>query len=124
MIVNPRIIRILRWTARIWSGLLAVLVVMISVTPDPNAVKPIPLGEMVELGFYGLALLGLILAWRWEILGGVIVLIGVLGNNIAFGFFRGYWFHGLSIPSLLFGLPAILFLLCWASARQKRSTNG
>ncbi|MBE3038651.1 MAG: hypothetical protein IMZ62_07555 [Chloroflexi bacterium] len=80
------------------------LVVMVTITPDPYAVKPIPLGDMVELGFYGLALLGLILAWRWEILGGVIVLIGVLGNNNAFGFFRGYWFHSLSIPSLLFGL--------------------
>lgn len=121
---NPRIVTIIRWIARIWSILLFVLALLIIVAPDPNVVKPVPLTDWIELGFYGVAILGLLIAWRWEGLGGAIAIAGVVGNNVAFGIIRGYWFPGLAIPAFLFVVPGTLFLACWALSRGKREVTG
>ena len=62
--LNPRILTIFRWTARIWSSLIFAIVLLVIIVPYPNVVKPVPLTDWIELGFYGLATLGLLLAWR------------------------------------------------------------
>jgi hypothetical protein len=70
--VSLRIVAFIRWIARIWSILIFVIALMIIVVPDPNVVEPVPLTDWIELGFYGVAILGLLVAWRWEGLGGAI----------------------------------------------------
>lgn len=121
---NNRVETIIRWVARIWSILIFVFVLLIVVTPDPYLVKPIPLTDWIELGFYGVTTLGLLLAWRWEVIGGAITIAGVLGHEVVFRIIRGYWFPGLVTPTLLFMLPGILFLMCWALLRGKLKSAG
>jgi hypothetical protein len=120
---NLRIMTIIRWIARIWSILIFARAVVIVVVPDPYLVKPVPLTDWIELGFYGVAILGLLLAWRWEGLGGTIAIVGVVGHAIAFCIFRGVWFVQ-AIPVLLYGLPGIFFLVNWAMSRDKRELAG
>lgn len=118
--VNSRMVTILRWFARIWSGLVFVVALLIMVAPDPYVVEPVPLGDRIQLGFYGLAILGLLSAWRWEGLGGAVAIAGVVGSSAAFAIFRGYWFPGLLIPAFLIALPGALFLVCWRLSRGMR----
>jgi len=124
--VNPHIMTIIRWIARVWSILIFVVALLIIVVPDPNVVQPVPLTDWIELSFYGVAILGLLLAWRWEGLGGAIAIAGVAGHDVAFRIIRGYWFLAL-VPSalleFLFVLPGILFLACWALSRGRSASR-
>lgn len=118
---NRRWVTVLRWAARLWSLALLGFFVLVIFIPDPSLVGPVPVSEQVELGLYGVALLGLLLAWRWEALGALIALAGVLGQDIAFRLFRGYWFHSMGaslVLMLAFIVPAVLFLLCWYLSRE------
>jgi hypothetical protein len=93
---------------------------MIALSPDPNVVGPIPLSERIELGFYVLAIAGLLLAWRFEGIGGAVAIVGLAGHYVTFGLSRGDW--GLQIlltPGLLLAVPGFLFLLCWVVSRGK-----
>jgi len=123
-----RAVTIVRWIARIWSVLLCAIALLVIIVPDPYAVKPVPLTDWVELGLYGVALVGLLIAWRWEGLGGAIAVAGVVGHGMAFRIFRGYWGLRLRPSSALLGLvfllPAVLFLVCWALSRGKRKLAG
>jgi len=124
--VNPRIVTILRWIARVWSILIFLVALLIVVVPDPNVVEPVPLTDWIELGFYGVSILGLLLAWRWEGLGGAIAIAGVVGHDVAFRIIRGYWFHVLVPAALLefvLVLPGILFLACWALSRGRSASR-
>jgi hypothetical protein len=128
--INPRIVKIIRWIARVWSILIFVIALLIVVVPDPNIVQPVPLTDWIELGFYWVSILGLLLAWRWEGLGGAIAIAGVVGHGVAFRIIRGYWFHILVPAALLefvLALPGILFQVCWALSRGRsasRSSGG
>ncbi|HLA97998.1 MAG TPA: hypothetical protein VJL34_06060 [Anaerolineales bacterium] len=115
---TSRAAKLVRWVARLLSLLVLGFALLIFLEPEPNAVEPLPLKDWIELGFYGLALLGLLLAWRWEGLGGAIAILGVLGNNVAFLILRGYWMGGLLIPAFFVSLPGILFLVYWAMTRN------
>jgi len=94
-----------RWTARIIGTLLVLMIVLIAIgerMPNPFS-QPIA----VQVGFLALALLmiGILGAWRWELAGGIVSLVG-------WGLFvvavthplRGLnWFVGaLALPGILY----------------------
>ena len=120
--VNLRIVTIIRWIARVWSVLIFLVALLIVVAPDPYVVQPVPLTDWIELGFYWVSILGLLLAWRWEGLGGAIALAGIVGHAVAFRIFRGSWFVQ-AIPVFVLGLPGILFLVCWALSRGRSASR-
>ncbi len=64
--INPRIVTIIRWMARVWSILIFATALLIIVVPDPNVVQPVPLTDWIELSFYWVSILGLLLAWHWK----------------------------------------------------------
>lgn len=110
----------LRWIARVWSLMLLVRGLIQVFLPDKYAVYPLPLTELIEMGFYGLALVGLLLAWRWEGIGGWLAIAGLIGHAIAFSLFRQVWMVQLA-PLILYGVPAVLYIICWAvQGRQPR----
>lgn len=113
-----RIAILTRWIARVWTILLFLILVLIVVVPDPYMVEPVPISEWIELSFYGLAFVGLALAWRWEAPGGIIAITGIACNAMVFRIFRGTWFIQ-TIPVLVFGLPAVLYLSSWYLTRHK-----
>ena len=123
--VNPRIVTIIRWIARIWSILIFALAVLVIRTPDPWVVEPVPLADRIAMGLFGAAILGSLIAWRWEGLGGAIAIASVVGDDVFVRITRGGgpWSQVLTPAApleFLFGLPGILFLVCWALSRSKR----
>ena len=118
--IHPRIVTTIRWVARVWSILIFVVALLIVIAPDPNVVQPVPLTDWIELGFYWVSIIGLLLAWRWESLGGATAIIGIAGHAVAFRIFRGNWFVQ-TLPIFVLGLPGILFLLCRALSPQFRA---
>ncbi len=121
---GSRVVRILRWIARIWSLVVLVVALLIVILPDRYAVGHVPLTDWVLLSFYWIAILGLLTAWRWEALGGALAIAAVLGRAVAFYIIRGVWpldLSTLSILAVVFVLPGILYLVCCGMSRHHKS---
>jgi len=126
--VISRIVTIVRWIARIWSILILALAVLVITTPDPWVAEPQSLAQQIANPL-GVAILGSLIAWRWEGLGAAIAVASVvvfdvttrIGQRMGGG---PLWSQVLTPASPLvfvFGFPGILFLVCWALSRGKRA---
>ena len=112
---------ILRWIARIIGSLIALLVVSFGVAYAIGGDLPPP------LAFLGLALfvIGVILAWKWEGIGGGLLLL----LSIVFAIVQpnAFWTPNEAsvgpTPLLIFPIIAILFLICWLKSRTKPNTS-
>jgi len=120
--VNPksRSIKITRWIARIWSLLVFALAILIVSTPDPYTTEPVPASDWFLLSLWGVAILGLLVAWRWELLGGIITIATMFIRELAWVVLRGPWLVNFLIVWLLVVPPAILFLVAWKIERKAR----
>ncbi|MFA6837750.1 MAG: hypothetical protein WCR12_02740 [Dysgonamonadaceae bacterium] len=78
-----------------------------------NPGKPISSNAILQLSAMGFGLIGLGLAWKWELIGGIIGLAAF----VVLVFINPNVIH----PSLLFVVPitAILFIVLWAFNRKK-----
>ena len=116
---RKKIVLTIRWLARIASivsiGLLAAFVF------GPN--EPLQFqspGEWIGFLFFPIGIvIGMLVAWRWEILGGLTATICLLG------FYVWHFVQTDKFPSgpyfLLFALPGLILLLVGlASSRQNR----
>ena len=99
---------ILRWTARILGTVLVGLTLLIAIGEGmPN---PFTQPFVIGIGFLALALvlLGILLAWRWEFLGGIMSLVGwvlfFLAERVSLR---------QSVFIALLGIPSLLFLGSW-----------
>lgn len=98
------------WAARISGALLVVFIVLLAIGEGmPN---PFTQPLRIELGFLGLALLmiGILIGWRWELLGGVMSLIGwcVFFTSVIFPSRNRIWVEfGLALPGLLYVTSAL-----------------
>lgn len=117
-----RTVRALRITARVWSVVVAVIVMLMVISPDPYAVHPIPAADYVLVfTAFILPAAGLLLAWRFELAGSVIVLSSFVLHSIEYVVFRGWWTPGvasIAVRLVLYGIPALLFFLCWYLPRR------
>jgi hypothetical protein len=116
--VVPRSVKITRWIARIWSILVFIVVLFIIFTPDPYATEPVPLVDWLMLSLWGVAVLGLLVAWRWELLGGIITIATLFLRELAWIVLKGDWMVNFLIVWLFIVPPAILFLIAWGLERK------
>jgi len=110
----------IRWIARI-MGLLLILLTLAFAIPElitehnPNA-EP----TRIDIILAGVIMLGgLGLAWKWELIGSLISLLGFIGVGIINP-------DALAKPMMyLFPLTAILFLICWrlSKIRHRKEEN-
>jgi hypothetical protein len=109
---------IFRWTARVIGTVLVGFTLLIAIGEGmPN---PFTQPFVIAIGFFALTLvlLGILLAWRWELTGGTMSLVGWV-------LFVGA--ERLSRPQavfiLLLGIPSLLFLgssfLRWHHEKHK-----
>jgi hypothetical protein len=101
--------RVVHWSARATSLLLLGLVGVIVIGNDgpPNVmVQPWPV--KLEFAAIGLMLLGLLIGWVREGLGGLLVILGLAAFNLVELSVNGRLAHG-AFP--LFAVPGVLFLL-------------
>ncbi len=87
----PRAARVMRWVARIWRGLITVAALIMVFTPDPYATEPISLRDGFLLSLWGVAILGLLLAWRWEVVGGIVTIATMVVRELAWVVLYGDW---------------------------------
>jgi hypothetical protein len=120
---HKQINTILRWGVRIWS-LPAILFAAAEVIFPHGGDAPVPPIEWVTLGLMFAAVIGLALAWRWEIAGGGFSIVTMLASIVLFFIARGMLFWQ---PLLLWCgfviAPAALFLFVGLRARSAPSST-
>ena len=102
---------VIRWVARIFGALLAVLVLTIVIgeglgegLPNPFT-QPLP----VAIELFGMLTMwvGCILGWKWQGAGGLLIMGGIMAFHVIE---KKLWLMG-AFP--LFDLAGISFLICW-----------
>ena len=125
---HDRATKWIRWIARIWSLPIMVCALLVLVgyawdwmtigVADPYAVEDYPPIEALPPIFMFLSILGLGIAWRWERLGGTIVVVFELAVLLVLCIHSPLTrdFPRLAIPyllSMIVTIPGVLFLVCW-----------
>jgi hypothetical protein len=116
--VVPRSVKITRWIARIWSLLVFAVALLIIFTPDPYATEPVPVADWFLLSLWGLAILGLLVAWWWELAGGILTVATLFIRELAWVMLKGDWMIDFLIAWLFIVPPAILFLVAGGLERK------
>jgi len=112
-------VKILRWTSRVWSLLAFMLALMMALGQDPNATNTITALEFFMLSLWLVAILGLLLAWRFERLGALItIIIMPVREGLYFLFYREWTINFLLIWALVIP-PAVMYLLVWSKDRKR-----
>ncbi len=105
----------LRLLTKLLATGLAMLILAMAIgeggPPNPFAQ---PFDVAVELFAMLVICLGLIIAWRWELVGGAMILLGTLVFHIVEGTLWFNWVFGL------FALTGLLFVACGASSAMSR----
>lgn len=114
----PRSAKIIRWIARIWSILVFAFALVRIFTPDPYATEPVPVEDWFLLSLWGVAILGLLVAWRWELVGGILTIATLFFRELAWVVLKGPWFVNFLIIWAFLVPPAILFLIAWRLERN------
>jgi hypothetical protein len=110
---------VLRWSARGLSVLLVGFVLLMAAGEHPNLIAVIRSTRGLFLVFPFAVCIGMVMAWRWELAGGVLSLVS-LGLFYTIEFVQsGRLPRGPFL--LMFGGPAILFL---ASRAWRNKTVG
>ncbi len=124
--VKPgKVILTIRWIARIWS-IASVGLVLLIVSGEliyPHASPPATFRDWAGLFFFPFGTcVGLILAWRWEGLGGGIAVGSLLS------FYTVMWVIDGRFPRgpyfVLIAAPGVLFLASWALTILRRQNSG
>jgi hypothetical protein len=114
----PNSIQIVRWIARLWSLLISAFGLFMIFTPDPHATEPVPVEDWFLLSLWGLAVLGLLIAWRWEFAGGILTIGTMFLRELAWVILKGDWLINFLIVWAIVVPPAILFLTAWGLERR------
>lgn len=111
--------KIFRWVVRGLSALLILFALLMFIgetffPPESSNSEPLSTNSIVQLALFGIVLLGLGLAWKRELTGGIVAIVAFLGlANVN---------PGIGQFPLLFLYPgtAVLFILLWAISRKAR----
>jgi hypothetical protein len=116
----PKSVLVLRWVARIFGTIVVLFILSLFIGEFLrkgyiNVAHP---GHYVLLAFWGLASVGILMAWRWEGIGGFLAAFGI----IAFNLLNIFWVQsprmvGSIVASLFWLIPAFIFIYCWRKTR-------
>ncbi len=113
---------IIRWVARVSGTLVAVaLVFSISahlINDGTVSSDPLILTDVLQIIFYHICLpIGFLIALKWELLGGLIAVGGLIGFHIIR--------PDLILDPMMDGLaaPSFLYLIAWGLSRTLTPTN-
>ena len=120
---HSNLVRKLRWIARILASIMAVLILLIFVGETlGEGVQPllhITFREILLMFVFFALWLGLLLSWKWELIGGLLTLCAVIVFYALNFLFTGILPRGPFF--LIFAFPSLLFLYCgW---QNRKGTN-
>jgi len=102
---------ILRWTARGIGALILAFVALHVISAGlPNLQNIAPVEGLLWIGFV-LSLVGFVLLWKWELIGGIVALGGITLFYVVNFAISGKLPGGWVLP--LFFLPSLLSIGCW-----------
>jgi hypothetical protein len=114
---STRFVTTIRWLARI-IGILSAAVFLIFFVADcvKKGTIAVDSDRIVMTVFLLVTFICLVIAWKWEGIGGIIALLGLIGFIISAP-------ESLPRPAVIFmavmyGLPALLFIFCWWQTRK------
>jgi hypothetical protein len=107
-----RTVKVVRWIARILSALIILFWGVMIVGSFSS--RPLPMRDRMGLTLMFAWLLGLALAWKWELAGAALTLAAILIQAFFINW-RVVVGFGMLPP-----ITALLFLLCWWMGRQSR----
>ncbi len=113
---QSRVVTVLRWIARIGSGVFALALIALGVS-GISSWERIGAVDFATLTFLVVAIISLILAWFWELAGGVL-LLGVAAVILGFELSSGVLDGG----PYVFAVLGALFLFCWWASRPHART--
>ena len=105
----------LRWITRISSSLIIAFSIFMFIGyrlfPESGEPASLSTSDIIGLSIVGIGFLGLIVAWKWELIGGIISLTAFVGSAIIFPL--------ILIPSPMYIWPvaAVLFIVLWKKSR-------
>lgn len=117
---SSTLVKILRWTARIWSLLALVIALVVAISPDPYATEPVPFRDYFILSLWGIAIMGLVLAWRWERTGAWIAILTMVLREMLYLMINREWGIYFLLVWVLVIPPAIMYLLASHLDSKKR----
>jgi hypothetical protein len=122
MVSSAPLSRLVHWSARVTSLLLfgLVIVIVIGHGGPPNVFAQ-PTSVQLEFAAMGVMLLGLLIGWVREALGGLLLVLGLAAFNIVELAVNGRPALG-ALP--LFAVPGVLFLLSDFLHRRMERTRG
>ncbi len=121
--VDNKLVRILRWIARILASVMAALILLFFVGETLGegiqSLLHMTVWETLMMFAFFALWLGLLLGWKWELIGGLLTLCAVIVFYTLNFLFTGK-FHGGPF-FLILAFPSILFLYCgW---QHRKSMN-
>jgi len=118
--MNTKTRKILRWIARIWAALMAAMILFIFIgNAAADGIGPIfhlTFRETLMMVAFLIVFAGLILAWKWERLGGWMIIGGMAAFYILDFAFSGDFPRGPFF--LIIALPGILFLISYYASNK------
>ena len=100
-----------------WGAALSALIVLFwgffivaHIVNGELAPQPLDLADSIALAMMGVWLVGLVVAWKWELVGGAVVLTAVLVSAVI------NW-RVLTFPGTLIPIAALLFMSCALMSR-------
>ena len=115
---STRSVKTIRRVARIWSIVVIAGVLLLFFGPDSESLGGIAPVDIFLLLMTGVALIGLMIAFRWELLGGILTLTMLFLREIAWVILKGSWELGFLILWFFIAPPAILFLIAWKNEKK------
>jgi hypothetical protein len=116
---TPTVILVLRWTARVLGTFIAGMLLLFMIGNHYNPFT-MQLRDAVHTLFMPVAvLIGLLLAWRWELLGGALATGGMVGWYAMMLARSGQLNAGWA--PLVIAVPGLLFL--WVAARRPHTST-
>lgn len=117
--MKTKSLKTFRWTLRVLSALFIAffLFMFIGESLNSESSEPMTTNSIIQLSVFGISLIGLGLAWKWELTGGIIALAGFVGLAIINPSVL------LARTLLLYPATAILFIVLWAISRKTAVKN-
>jgi len=109
-----------RWSARVLGSLVVVLFAVFAIGQGVNPAK-VGGAEIAQFAMLLVALSGMLVVWRRELLGGVMVVAGMLAFYLINFAASGNWPGGWVFP--LCFVPGVLALVSWGTARSLRTDS-
>ena len=105
------------WTTRVLTIVIILFSVLMfmgyRVFPEPEEIKPLETKAIIGFYIVGVGFAGLLIAWKWELVGAIISLVAYVALAVIFPL--------VLVPNPMYVLPgtAALFIILW---KRKQTT--